>query len=86
MTTSTVRAWIRRRSQFDLWGCLLFSHGWTWVWWSVNILAGYDAFGQGLPFTVLGGIGPLALDISPSGNDLEYLEEPYAPVEINGHE
>ncbi|WP_123537585.1 CPBP family intramembrane glutamic endopeptidase [Halosimplex salinum] len=44
---------------FDLWGYLLFSHGWTWLWWSVNVIAGYEAFGRGLPFTVVGGVGPL---------------------------
>ena len=27
-----------------------------------------------------------ALDISLSEGDIEYLEEPYSPVEINGHE
>ncbi len=43
----------------DLWGYLLFSHGWTWAWWSVNVLGGLDAFGPGLPFTVIGGAGPL---------------------------
>ncbi|MFC7097884.1 CPBP family intramembrane glutamic endopeptidase [Halobaculum marinum] len=43
----------------DLWGYLLFSHGWTWLWWGVNVVAGLDAFGAGLPFTLLGGAGPL---------------------------
>lgn len=50
---------LRKYPSYDLWGFLLFSHGWTWLWWSANILAGYDAFGRGLPFTVLGGVGPL---------------------------
>lgn len=48
------------RSASDLWGYFLFSHGWAWFWWSVNILAGFDAFGfPGVTFTVLGGAGPM---------------------------
>ena len=42
----------------DLWGYLLFSHGWAWLWWGVNVVWGLEAFGAGLPFTVLGGAGP----------------------------
>jgi uncharacterized protein len=49
---------IRSLPASDLWGYLLFSHGWTWAWWSVNIVGGYEAFGPGLPFTVIGGAGP----------------------------
>jgi len=56
---TTVRDRIRELPAADLWGYLLFSYGWTWLWWSVNVLAGYDTFGAGLPFTVLGGVGPL---------------------------
>ena len=59
MATTAIRRRIGGQPQSDLWGFLLFSHGWTWIWWSINVLAGYDAFGQGLLFTVLGGIGPL---------------------------
>lgn len=59
MTGSSLGDRIRRWPSYDLWGFLLFSHGWTWLWWSVNVFAGYDAFGRGLPFTVLGGTGPL---------------------------
>ena len=59
MTARSIRRRIRRLPASDLWGYLLFSHGWTWAWWSVNIVGGYDAFGAGLPFTVLGGAGPL---------------------------
>lgn len=50
---------LRARPAGDLWAFLLFSHGWTWLWWSANVLGGYDAFGAGLPFTVVGGAGPL---------------------------
>ena len=50
---------IRKIRGGDLWGFLLFSHGWTWAWWSVNIFGKYDAFGTGLPFTFIGGTGPL---------------------------
>ncbi|WP_458187225.1 CPBP family intramembrane glutamic endopeptidase [Haladaptatus sp. NG-WS-4] len=43
----------------DLWGYLLFSHGWAWGWWSINVVAGFDAFSvPGVVFTVLGGLGP----------------------------
>lgn len=50
---------IRSHQASDLWGYLLFSHGWTWTWWGVNIVGGHEAFGAGLPFTVIGGAGPL---------------------------
>lgn len=44
----------------DLWGYFLFSHGWSWLWWGVNVVAGFEAFGTpGVVFTVLGGLGPL---------------------------
>ena len=56
--TGFLQRW-RRQPAHDVVGFLLFSHGWTWAWWGVNVLAGYDAFGPGLPFTVLGGVGPL---------------------------
>jgi membrane protease YdiL (CAAX protease family) len=44
----------------DVWGYLLFSHGWTWAFWGVNVVGRLDAFGfPGVAFTVLGGAGPL---------------------------
>jgi len=44
----------------DVAGFLAFSHGWTWLWWGVNVVAGFDAFGvPGVAFTVLGGSGPM---------------------------
>ena len=44
----------------DLWGFFLFSHGWTWVCWSIVIVAGWDPFATpGVVFLVLGGIGPM---------------------------
>ncbi|AGN00833.1 hypothetical protein L593_04410 [Salinarchaeum sp. Harcht-Bsk1] len=43
----------------DLFGFFAFSHGWTWAFWGVNVVGGLDAFGAGLPFTVLGGVGPM---------------------------
>lgn len=58
MTAPSVRHRIRSLPASDLWGYLLFSHGWTWAWWSVNIVWGYEAFGSGLPFTTIGGAGP----------------------------
>ena len=58
MRASSVLHRIRSLQGSDLLGYLLFSHGWTWAWWSVNIVGGYDAFGTGLPFTIVGGAGP----------------------------
>lgn len=58
MSASSVLLRIRSFPAGDLLGFLLFSHGWTWAWWSVNIVVGYEAFGAGLPFTVIGGAGP----------------------------
>jgi membrane protease YdiL (CAAX protease family) len=44
----------------DVWGYLLFSHGWTWLFWGVNVVVGLDAFGfPGVAFTALGGVGPM---------------------------
>lgn len=52
--------WLRNTPGGDLWGYFAFSHGWAWLWWSVNIVADFDAFGfPGIVFTVLGGAGPL---------------------------
>ncbi|WP_436926672.1 CPBP family intramembrane glutamic endopeptidase [Halosimplex amylolyticum] len=59
MTGSSVLRRVRSVRGSDLWGYLLFSHGWTWAWWSLNIVGDYGAFGAGLPFTVVGGAGPL---------------------------
>jgi membrane protease YdiL (CAAX protease family) len=43
---------------FETWGFVLFSHGWTWAFWSVPILAGWPAFEQpGIAFLLLGGAG-----------------------------
>ncbi|GAB3670506.1 CPBP family intramembrane glutamic endopeptidase [Halopiger thermotolerans] len=43
---------------FDRWGFLLFSHGWTWGWWSVPILAEWHVFRfPGLVFLIVGGLG-----------------------------
>ncbi|MCU4973870.1 CPBP family intramembrane metalloprotease [Halobacteria archaeon AArc-m2/3/4] len=43
---------------FDVWGFLLFSHGWTWLWWSVPIAFGWHAFRfPGIVFLVVGGLG-----------------------------
>lgn len=45
---------------FDVWGFLLFSHGWTWLWWAVPILAGWHVFAfPGIVFLVIGGTGVL---------------------------
>ena len=44
----------------DVWGFLLFSHGWTWVFWGVLVATGWDPFAlPGLVFLVLGGVGPM---------------------------
>jgi membrane protease YdiL (CAAX protease family) len=59
MERAAAVARLRAARASDLWGYLAFSHGWTWLWWSVNVVGGYEAFGAGLPFTVLGGAGPL---------------------------
>ncbi|PCR88973.1 CPBP family intramembrane glutamic endopeptidase [Natrinema ejinorense] len=46
------------KSGFDVWGFLLFSHGWTWCWWSVPIVAGWHAFEfPGIGFLIVGGLG-----------------------------
>ncbi|WP_232700695.1 CPBP family intramembrane glutamic endopeptidase [Halobacterium wangiae] len=50
--TATTDGW------FDVWAFLLFSHGWTWLWWSVPVLAGWHAFRfPGVVFLVVGGLG-----------------------------
>ena len=44
----------------DLCGFVLFSYGWTWVFWSIVIVARWDPFATpGVVFFVLGGIGPM---------------------------
>ncbi|WP_276256172.1 CPBP family intramembrane glutamic endopeptidase [Halomontanus rarus] len=49
---------LENRRGFDVWGFLLFSHGWTWCWWSVPILAGWHVFRlPGIVFLVVGGLG-----------------------------
>ncbi|RKD88998.1 CPBP family intramembrane glutamic endopeptidase [Halopiger aswanensis] len=49
---------LENRYGFDVWGFLLFSHGWTWCWWSVPILAGWHVFRfPGLVFLLVGGLG-----------------------------
>ncbi len=46
------------RPGFDVWGFLLFSHGWTFAWWGVPILAGWHAFRfPGIVFLIVGGLG-----------------------------
>ena len=42
----------------DLWGFLLFSHGWTFLWWGILVAGQWDAFAMpGILFLVLGGAG-----------------------------
>lgn len=54
----TKRTAIETTRGFDVWGFLLFSHGWTWLWWSVPILAGWHVFAfPGIVFLVVGGLG-----------------------------
>ncbi|SFC08824.1 CAAX protease self-immunity [Halobiforma haloterrestris] len=54
----TARSRLADRQGFDVWGFLLFSHGWTWLWWSVPILAGWHVFElPGLVFLIVGGLG-----------------------------
>lgn len=54
----TTRAALGDARGFDVWGFLLFSHGWTWLWWSVPIVAGWHAFRfPGIVFLVVGGLG-----------------------------
>jgi uncharacterized protein len=44
----------------DLLGFLLFSHGWTFLWWGILVIGGWDAFAfPAVVLLVLGGIGPL---------------------------
>ncbi|MFC4541378.1 CPBP family intramembrane glutamic endopeptidase [Halosolutus amylolyticus] len=54
----TRRSALENRPGFDVWGFLLFSHGWTWLWWSVPIVAGWHVFQfPGVVFLLVGGIG-----------------------------
>ena len=56
----TGRISLTDRPGFDVWGFLLFSHGWTWLWWAVPILAGWHVFAfPGIVFLVVGGVGVL---------------------------
>ncbi|WP_254769129.1 CPBP family intramembrane glutamic endopeptidase [Salinilacihabitans rarus] len=49
---------LENRRGFDVWGYLLFSHGWTWLWWSVPIAAGWHVFRfPGIVFLLVGGLG-----------------------------
>lgn len=50
---------VHRTPYGDVMAFLAFSHGWSWAFWGVNVVAGLDAFGAGLPFTLLGGVGPM---------------------------
>ncbi|SER86906.1 CPBP family intramembrane glutamic endopeptidase [Natrinema salaciae] len=55
---TSVWAALENRRNFDVWGFLLFSHGWTWCWWSVPILAEWHAFRfPGIVFLIVGGLG-----------------------------
>ncbi|QFU83138.1 CPBP family intramembrane glutamic endopeptidase [Natronorubrum aibiense] len=54
----TARAPLERTRGFDVWGFLLFSHGWTWLWWSVPIIADWHVFEfPGIVFLIGGGLG-----------------------------
>ncbi|ELZ24489.1 hypothetical protein C477_00970 [Haloterrigena salina JCM 13891] len=45
-------------SGFDVWGFPLFSHGWTWCWWSVPIVTEWHVFRfPGILFLLVGGVG-----------------------------
>lgn len=51
-------SWLRSHRGFDVWGFLLFSHGWTWLWWSVPIVNGWHVFrSPGIAFFLVGGLG-----------------------------
>ena len=44
----------------DLLGYLLFSHGWSWVFWGIVVVMGWDAFASpGVFFLIVGGTGPM---------------------------
>ncbi len=44
----------------DVWGFLFFSHGWTWVFWGVLVVTGWNPFAfPGIVFLVIGGVGPM---------------------------
>ncbi|TYL38559.1 CPBP family intramembrane metalloprotease [Natronococcus pandeyae] len=48
------------RRNRDLWGYLLFSHGWSWFFWGIVVATGWEAFSYpGVVFLVLGGTGPM---------------------------
>ncbi len=52
----------------DIWGLLLFSHGWTWLFWGVIVVVGWDPFvTPGVLLLVLGGSGPLLGGVVMSG-------------------
>jgi membrane protease YdiL (CAAX protease family) len=49
---------VRARQWFDVWGFLLFSHGWTWFWWGIPIVTGLHVFeSPGIVFFLVGGLG-----------------------------
>ncbi len=52
------------RGAFPLWGFFAISHGWTWLFWSVPLLSGKDAWSHpNVVFIYLGGVGPLLAGI-----------------------
>lgn len=52
----------------DVWGFLLFSHGWTWTFWGVAVAMRWEAFAfPGVVFVVLGGVGPLLGGVAMTG-------------------
>ncbi|WP_440770416.1 lysostaphin resistance A-like protein [Natronorubrum sp. DTA28] len=56
------------RPNADLWGFLLFSHGWSWFFWGIVVVTGWEAFTYpGVVFLVLGGTGPLLGGVVMSG-------------------
>jgi uncharacterized protein len=48
----------RSMRNLDLWGFLLFSHGWTFLWWGILVAGQWEAFAlPGILLLVLGGAG-----------------------------
>lgn len=62
----TARSRVSRNA--DLWGFLLFSHGWAWTFWSVLAFTGWGPFEYpGVVFLFVGGTGPMLGGVVMSG-------------------